>query len=100
MSKLFIILIFLTLFFFTSKQILAEGASISIKMVANNCNGCHIINLSDNNFIPSLKNLSKNEFNEKMNAYKLVNDNSIMSRINKVLSKEDIINLSEFYYPK
>ena len=100
MSKLFIIFIFLTLFFFTSKQILAEESGISIKMVANNCNGCHIVNISDNNFVPSLRSLSKKEFIEKMNFYKLVNDNSIMSRINKVLSREDIINLSEFYYPK
>lgn len=73
------------------------SSDISIKMITNNCNGCHVLNDVNNKVIPNIHNLDKDMFIKKMLEYKKSNSNSIMSRLSKVLSNDDISNLAKFY---
>ena len=77
---------------------LSYGNSIDIEMIANNCNGCHSYEKSENNYIPAIKENNKKEFVKKMNHLKYVNDQSIMNRILKEINESDILRLADYYF--
>ena len=72
--------------------------SIDLEMIANNCNGCHSYDKSENNYIPAIKENNKKEFVKKMNHLKYVNDQSIMNRILKEINESDILRLADYYF--
>ena len=61
-----------------------------IDLIVENCKSCHNLNITVTDKIPSLNSLKKEEFIKLMNIYKNDNDNSVMNRISKVLSNQDI----------
>ena len=63
-----------------------------------NCKSCHGKDYSGNMYIKSIKDLDKEIFIKKMKDYKKNNDNSVMSRIVKVLSVNDIREIAEIIY--
>lgn len=83
--------------FFLFGSSLLQAKEISIKMIANNCNGCHGIKGSNNKIIPNMYKLDYEIFLKKMLEYKKSNLNSVMVRITKVLSEVDIKNLADYY---
>lgn len=79
-----------------------EYDSISIKTIAENCNGCHGYNGGGigmkNSF--SIRNKNYDYFIDKMTEYRMKKNSNIMARLASVLSEEDIIGLANYYYPK
>ena len=67
-------------------------------VIEENCKSCHGKNYSGNEYIKSIKDLDKEIFIKKMKNYKNKNDNSVMSRIVKVLSINDIEKIAEIIY--
>ncbi|MAI29015.1 MAG: hypothetical protein CMP38_02280 [Rickettsiales bacterium] len=67
-------------------------------VIEQNCQSCHGKNYSGNKYIKSIKDLDRKKFVEKMKNYKKKNDNSVMSRIVKVLSVNDIEKIAEIIY--
>ena len=67
-------------------------------VIEENCKSCHGKNYSGNDYIQSIKDLDKDIFIEKMKNYKNENDNSVMHRIVKVLSVNDIEKIAEIIY--
>ena len=67
-------------------------------VIEENCKSCHGKNYSGNQYIKSIKDLDKEIFIKKMKDYKKNNDNSVMSRIVKVLSVNDIKEIAEIIY--
>ena len=86
--------VYFILFFF--KYAVADN-SVS-NLIVENCTSCHNLNNVNNKNIPSLKNLSKKEFIKIMRHYKDGDQNNVMSRISKVLTNQDIENLSRIIY--
>ena len=91
-SKYFILLILFPLYIFAN--------DIGINTILENCKSCHGHNYEGNNYIKSLKTLEKEEFISKMIIYVNSNDDHVMTRISKVLSKNDIIKMSDEIYEK
>ncbi len=91
-SKYFILLILFPLYIFAN--------DIGINTILENCKSCHGQNYEGNNYIKSLKTLEKEEFISKMIIYVNSNDDHVMTRISKVLSKKDIIKMSDEIYEK
>ena len=71
---------------------------IKPKVIEENCKSCHGKDYSGNMYIKSIKDLDKEIFIKKMKDYKKNNDNSVMSRIVKVLSVNDIKEIAEIIY--
>ena len=67
-------------------------------VIEENCKSCHGNDYSGNKYIKSIKDLDKEIFIKKMKDYKKNNDNSVMSRIVKVLSVNDIKEIAEIIY--
>ena len=67
-------------------------------VIEENCKSCHGKDYSGNFYIKSIKDLDKEIFIKKMKDYKKNNDNSVMSRIVKVLSVNDIKEIAEIIY--
>ncbi len=67
-------------------------------VIEQNCKSCHGKDYSGNTYIKSIKDLDKETFIKKMEDYKKNNDNSIMSRIVKVLSVNDIKEIAKIIY--
>ena len=67
-------------------------------VIEENCKSCHGRDYSGNLYIKSIKDLDKEIFIKKMKDYKKNNDNSVMSRIVKVLSVSDIKEIAEIIY--
>ena len=89
----FFILIILT---FTFKYSISN--EIQPIVIEENCKSCHGKNYLGNEYIQSIKDLDKDIFIEKMKNYKNENDNSVMHRIVKVLSVNDITKIAEIIY--
>ena len=100
MNKFIFFTLFIFVFIYFNNLVSNENSPIDIKWVAYNCNSCHLPNAKTDNIIPSFSSINKKEFIIKMNNYKKIDDNSIMSRLVKVLSKEDFIRLADYYYDK
>tara|TARA_X000000950_G_scaffold8725_1_gene9635 strand:- start:1045 stop:1335 length:291 start_codon:yes stop_codon:yes gene_type:complete len=90
--KYFVLLILFPLHIF--------GNDIEINVIIENCKSCHGQNYEGNKYIKSLKILEKEQFISKMINYKNNNDDHVMARISKVLSKQDIIKMAEEIYEK
>ena len=88
--------IYIILFFFK----LASAEEIDINIIVENCKGCHNLNNIMNNKIPSLSNLEKEEFISLMKNYKSSNDNSVMNRISRVLTNQDMLKIADIIYDK
>ena len=67
-------------------------------VIEQNCKSCHGKNYSGNKYIKSIKDLERKTFIKKMKNYKQINDNSVMSRIVRVLSINDIEKIAEIIY--
>ena len=67
-------------------------------VIEQNCQSCHGKNYSGNKYIKSIKDLERKTFIKKMKNYKQINDNSVMSRIVRVLSINDIEKIAEIIY--
>ena len=67
-------------------------------VIEQNCKSCHGKNYSGNKYIKSIKDLERKTFIKKMKNYKKINDNSVMSRIVRVLSINDIEKIAEIIY--
>ena len=67
-------------------------------VIEENCKSCHGKNYFGNDYIKSIKDIDKEEFIKKMKNYKNKNDNSVMYRIVKVLSIDDIEKIAEIIY--
>ena len=91
-SKYFVLLILFPLHIFAN--------DIEINVIIENCKSCHGQNYEGNKYIKSLKILEKEQFISKMVNYKNNNDDHVMTRISKVLSKQDIIKMAEEIYEK
>ncbi len=99
MNNLLTILVF-SFFLTFQKSILSnEKEQINIKMIVNNCSGCHLKN-SHSDLIPSFFEKKKEVFIKQMLDFQKINDNSIMHRISKVLNSDDIQGLADYYYEK
>lgn len=73
---------------------------IEINVIIENCKSCHGQNYEGNNYIKSLKILEKEQFISKMVNYKNSNDDHVMTRVSKVLNKQDIMKMAEEIYEK
>ena len=87
-------------FFYFSQISNVESDSIEISIIVENCKSCHGENYEGNQYIKSLKDLKKNQFVKRMNQYKFSQENSVMVRITKVLSKQDILKIADYIYEK
>ena len=67
-------------------------------VIEGNCKSCHGTDYSGNKYIKSIKDLDRETFIKKMNNYKKTNDNSVMSRIVRVLTSNDIEEIAEIIY--
>ncbi len=67
-------------------------------VIEENCKSCHGNSYTGNQYIKSIKDLDKKTFIKKMKNYKKKNDNSVMHRIVKVLSENDIEKIAEIIY--
>ena len=67
-------------------------------VIEENCKSCHGNNYLGNKYIKSIKDLDKETFIKKMKNYKKENDNSVMYRIVKVLTENDIEKIAEIIY--
>ena len=92
MIKFFFIIIFSFCFKYSISN------EIEPIVIEENCKSCHGKNYLGNDYIKSIKDLDKNTFIEKMKNYKKKNDNSVMHRIVKVLSINDIEKIAEIIY--
>ena len=86
--------LFLILLFFNFSAVAADVSNL----IVENCTSCHNLNNNQSKNIPSLQNLTKEEFIKVMQKYKDGDGNGIMTRISKVLTNQDILKISEIIY--
>ena len=72
----------------------------TVNLIVENCKSCHNLNMDVTKKIPSINNLEKEEFIRLMTKYKNSKDNSVMSRISRVLTDNDIIKMANKIYEK
>ena len=72
----------------------------TINIIVENCKSCHNLNIEVTNKIPDLNNLEKEEFIRLMTKYKNDKDNSVMNRISRVLTENDILKMADKIYGK
>jgi len=77
---------------------LSTSSELQIMIISENCKSCHGYNYQGNEYLGSLMEISKSDFIDKMNKYKKSKDNSVMNRIVKVLTNEDINNIANYIY--
>ncbi|MEE2695160.1 MAG: c-type cytochrome [Pseudomonadota bacterium] len=87
--------VYLILAFFTQR---AFAENIEMSIIVENCKACHSMNYSPNNYIPSIKNLSKQDFISRMSEFKESNKKNVMERISKVFTDEDINKMADYIY--
>ena len=79
---------------------LLAGEDQTINLIVENCKSCHNLNIETTKKIPSINNLEKEEFIRLMTKYKNDKDNSVMNRISRVFTDNDIIKMAEKIYGK
>ena len=72
----------------------------TINLIVENCKSCHNLNIETTKKIPSINNLEKDEFVRLMKKYKNDKDNSVMNRISRVLTNNDILKMADKIYGK
>ena len=76
------------------------GENQTINLIVENCKSCHNLNIEVTKKIPSINNLEKEEFIKLMKRYKNDKDNSVMNRISRVLTDNDILKMANKIYGK
>ena len=79
---------------------LSYAGQNQMNLIVENCKSCHNLNINVTDKIPSLNSLKKEEFIKLMTIYKNDKDNSVMNRISKVLSNQDIKLIADIIYDK
>ena len=79
---------------------LFAGEDHTINLIVENCKSCHNLNIETTKKIPSINNLEKDEFVRLMKKYKNDKDNSVMNRISRVLTNNDILKMADKIYGK
>jgi len=87
--------VYLILAFFTQT---AFAENIEMRIIVENCKACHSMNYSSNNYIPSIRNLPKEDFVSKMIKYKESREKKVMERISRFLTFEDINKIADYIY--
>ena len=72
----------------------------TINIIVENCKSCHNLNIEVTKKIPDLNNLEKEEFIRLMTKYKNDKDNSVMNRISRVFTENDILKMADKIYGK
>ena len=72
----------------------------TINLIIENCKSCHNLNIDITKKIPSINNLEKDEFVRLMKKYKNDKDNSVMNRISRVFTDNDILKIADKIYGK
>ena len=72
----------------------------TINIIVENCKSCHNLNIEVTKKIPDLNNLEKEEFIRLMTKYKNDKDNSVMNRISRVFTDNDILKMADKIYGK
>ena len=88
------------IFIFVLSFKLLSAGEVDINIIVENCKACHNLNNNENNKIPSLSELKKEEFISLMKNYKSSQDNNVMNRITKALTDQDIKRIAEIIYEK
>ena len=83
------------LFIFICSNCFSDENKINI--IVENCMACHNVNTNINE-IPYIYDLPKIKFIELMINYKKQKDNNVMTRINRVLSEDDIRKIADLIY--
>ncbi len=89
---------FYFILFFSISLFASEDQTINL--IVENCKSCHNLNIETTKKIPSINNLEKDEFVRLMKKYKNDKDNSVMSRISRVLTNRDILKMADEIYGK
>ena len=89
---------FVSIIIFTFSFKYSISNEINPIVIEENCKSCHGMDYSGNKYIKSIKDLDSETFIKKMKNYKQINDNSVMSRIVRVLSINDIEKIAEIIY--
>ncbi len=79
---------------------LFAGEDQTINLIVENCKSCHNLNTVTTKKIPSINNLERDEFVRLMKKYKNDKDNSVMNRISRVLTNNDILKMADKIYDK
>ena len=87
---------FITIISFCFKY--STSNEINPIVIEENCKSCHGKHYLGNKYIKSIKDLDRKAFIKKMKNYKKINDNSVMSRIVRVLSINDIEEIAKIIY--
>ncbi len=77
---------------------LAFANQDEMNLIVENCKACHNLDINTTDKIPSLMSLEKDEFIRLMTVYKNDKDNSVMNRISRVLSNQDIQIIADLIY--
>ena len=72
----------------------------TINLIVENCKSCHNLNIETTKKIPSINNLERDEFVRLMKKYKNDKDNSVMNRISRVFTDNDILKIADKIYEK
>ena len=79
---------------------LFAGEDQTINLIVENCKYCHNLNTVTTKKIPSINDLERDEFVRLMKKYKNDKDNSVMNRISRVLTNNDILKMADKIYDK
>ena len=71
---------------------------INVRIIIENCKSCHGENLKGNAYIKSLMLINKENFIAKMEGYKFQKKDSVMMRILKPLTLQDIKKIADLIY--
>ena len=80
-----------------SSNVLADQDK-TINLIVENCKSCHNLNIEATKKIPDINNLGKKEFIRLMTKYKNDKDNSVMNRISRVFTDNDILKMADKIY--
>ena len=89
---------FYFIIFFSISLFASEDQTINL--IVENCKSCHNLNIETTKKIPSINNLEKEEFIKLMKRYKNDKDNSVMNRISRVFTDNDILKIADKIYGK
>tara|TARA_B100000886_G_scaffold320515_1_gene262031 strand:+ start:709 stop:999 length:291 start_codon:yes stop_codon:yes gene_type:complete len=87
--------IFFSFFFFFGSSL---SSDLQTMIISENCKGCHGYDYKGNEYLVSLMDISRSDFIYKMKIYQKSKDNSVMNRIAKVLTNEDIKKIANYIY--
>ena len=79
---------------------LFAGEDQTINLIVENCKSCHNLNIQVTKKIPDMNNLEKEDFIRLMTKYKNDKDNSVMNRISRVFTDNDILTIADKIYGK